>query len=75
MNQQEYMFQMNDCCVPVPDQSLGILKPMNPIVDPLIPSDYFDPVVNMQPYGLSPALGSVQDLVSALQVTDFLFRE
>jgi len=75
MNQQEYLFQMTQGHVPSVDQSLGILQSMNPIVDPLIPSDFFDPVENMQPYGLSPALGSVQDLVSALQVTDFLFRE
>jgi hypothetical protein len=75
MNQQEYLFQMTQGHVPSVDQSLGILQSMNPVVDQLIPSDYFDPVENMQPYGLSPALGSVQDLVSVLQVTDFLFRE
>jgi len=75
MNQQEYLFQMTQAHVPSFDQTLGILQAMNPVVDQLIPSDYFDPVENMQPYGYSPALGGVQDLVSALQLTDFLFRE
>jgi hypothetical protein len=73
MNQEEYMDQMDDCYAPEADQSLGILQPMNPVVDPLIPSDYFDPVYDMQPYGFSQPLGSVQDVLNVLQVTDFLF--
>jgi len=73
MNQLEYMYEMTKSRVPSVDQSLGILQPMNPVVDRLIPSDYFDPVVNMQPYGLSPALGGIQDVLQVLQVTDLLF--
>ena len=55
------------------NQSLGILRPMNPIVDSLIPSNAFDPVINMQPYVNSPQIGSVQDALQVLQVTDLLF--
>ena len=73
MNQQEYLFQMTQAHVPSVDQSLGILQAMNPVVDQLIPSDYFDPVENMQPYGISPALGGIQDVLQVLQVTDLLF--
>jgi hypothetical protein len=73
MNQQEYLFQMTQAHVPSVDQQLGILQPMNPVVDQIIPSDYFDPVENMQPYGLSPALGGIQDVLQVLQVTDLLF--
>jgi len=73
MNQFEYMYQMTQSRVPSVDQQLGILQPMNPVVDQLIPSDYFDPVENMQPYGLSPALGGIQDVLQVLQVTDLLF--
>lgn len=73
---------------PMPDQSLGIMRSMNPfdpvshpVVDPLIPSDYLDPVVNMGPYGVAPAIaplqnrgmGSVQDAMAVLSVTDLLF--
>ena len=76
---------------PMPDQSLGIMRAMNPfapvdhpIVDPLIPSDYFNPVTDMQPYEVSPAIdpvvdpgmhgfGSVQDAVNVLSVADLLF--
>jgi hypothetical protein len=73
MNQQEYLYAMTRAHVPSVDQSLGILKTMNPVVDPIIPSDFFDPVTNMQPYSVSPALGSVQDAISVLTVTDLLF--
>jgi len=73
MNQQEYLYAMTQATVPSVDQSLGILQSMNPVVDPLIPSDYFDPVYDMQPYSLSPALGSVQDAMSVLTMTDLLF--
>jgi len=55
------------------NQSLGILRPMNPIVDSLVPSNAFDPVINMQPYVNSPQIGSVQDALQVLQVTDLLF--
>jgi len=58
---------------PMANQTLGILQPMNPIVDSLIPSDAFDPVTNMQPYSNSPQIGSVQDAIQVLQVTDMLF--
>ena len=70
MNQLEYIYQMTQSHVPSVDQQLGILQPMNPVVDQLIPSDYFDPVTDMQPYGLSPALGGIQDVLQVLQVTD-----
>jgi hypothetical protein len=30
-------------------------------------------VENMQPYGYSPALGGIQDVLQVLQVTDLLF--
>jgi hypothetical protein len=73
MNQDEYMDQWDDCYAPSVNQSLGILQPMNPVVDPLIPSDYFDPVFDMQPYGVSKPLGSVQDALSVLTATDLLF--
>lgn len=73
MNQQEYMYAMTQAHVPSVDQSLGILQKMNPVIDPLIPSNYFDPVTDMQPYSLSPALGSVQDAMSVLTMTDLLF--
>ena len=73
MNQQEYMYAMTQAHVPSVDQSLGILQTMNPVVDPIIPSDFFDPVTNMQPYGVSPALGGIQDVLQVLQVTDLLF--
>ena len=76
---------------PMPDQSLGIMRVMNPfapvdhpVVDRLIPSDYFDPVTNMGPYTMSPqvapalsptmhGLDSVQDAMAVLSVTDLLF--
>ena len=58
---------------PMANQSLGILRPMYPIVDSLIPSNAFDPVINMQPYVNSPQIGSVQDALQVLQVTDLLF--
>ena len=73
MNQQEYLYAMSMAHVPSVNQSLGILQTMNPVVDPLIPSNYFDPVTDMQPYSLSPALGSVQDAMSVLTMTDLLF--
>jgi len=73
MNQQEYLFQMTQAHMPLVDQSLGILQPMNPVVDQIIPSDYFDPVENMQPYGYSPVLGGIQDAMSVLTMTDLLF--
>jgi len=73
MKQLEYIYQMTQGHVPSVDQQLGILQPMNPVVDRIIPSDYFDPVTNMQPYGLSPALGGIQDVLQVLQVTDLLF--
>lgn len=73
MNQDEYMDQWNYCFAPQANQSLGILQSMNPVVDALIPSDYFDPVYDMQPYGYSKPLGSVQDAISVLTVTDLLF--
>jgi len=73
MNQNEYMDQWDYCFAPEANQTLGILQPMNPVVDPLIPSDYFDPVYDMQPYSFSKPLGSVQDVLNVLQVTDFLF--
>lgn len=73
MNQQEYLYAMSMAHVPSVDQSLGILQSMNPVVDPLIPSDYFDPVYDMQPYQVSPALGGIQDVLQVLQVTDYLF--
>lgn len=60
-----------------PDQSLGIMQPMNPmenpIVDTLIPSDYFAPVVNMDTYAPSKQIGSVQDAVNMLSVVDMIF--
>lgn len=53
------------------------MKPMNPmnqpIVDQIIPSDYYDPVENMSPYSYSNAIGGVQDALNVLQVTDLLF--
>ena len=58
---------------PMANQSLGILRQMNPIVDSLIPSNAYDPVINMQPYVNSPQIGSVQDALQVLQVTDLLF--
>jgi hypothetical protein len=73
MNQQDYLYAMAQAHVPSVNQSLGILQSMNPVIDPLIPSDYFDPVENMQPYGISPALGGIQDVLQVLQVTDLLF--
>lgn len=73
MNQDEYMDQYDDCFAPQADQSLGIFQPMNPVVDALIPSDFYDPIYDMQPYGFSKPLGSVQDVLNVLQVTDFLF--
>lgn len=73
MNQDEYMDQYDDCYSPTVNQTLGIMQPMNPVVDPLIPSDYFDPVFDMQPYGVSKPLGSVQDALSVLTATDLLF--
>ena len=73
MNQQEYLYAISQARMPSVDQSLGILQAMNPVVDPLIPSNYFDPVYDMQPYSLSPALGSVQDAMSVLTMTDLLF--
>lgn len=73
MNQQEYLYAISQAHMPSVNQSLGILQSMNPVVDPLIPSDYFDPVYDMQPYSLSPALGGIQDVLQVLQVTDLLF--
>lgn len=58
---------------PMANQSLGIMQPMNPIVDSLIPSNAFAPVENMQPYLNSQQIGSVQDALQVLQVTDMLF--
>ena len=61
---------------PMPNQTLGIMQPMNPVVDSLIPSDMFDPVENMGPYINSPSLGnmgSVQDAMNVLNLTDMLF--
>jgi hypothetical protein len=75
--------KMDNVFAPMPNQTLGIMQPMNPaqydlnpINDPLIPSDMFDPVVNMQPYGVSPQIGgvgSVQDALLVLNLTDMLF--
>lgn len=64
---------MNNFYCPMVNTSLGIMRPMNPIVDSLIPSDALSPVENMQPYGNSPQIGSVQDALQILQVTDLLF--
>jgi len=64
---------MNNVYCPMVNTSLGIMQPMNPIVDSLIPSDALSPVVNMQYYGNSPQIGSVQDALQILQVTDLLF--
>jgi hypothetical protein len=58
---------------PMVNTSLGIMQTMNPIVDSLIPSDALSPVENMQPYFNSPQIGSVQDALQILQVTDLLF--
>lgn len=71
---------------PAPNQSLGIMQPMNPafgpmqapgnpIVDVLVPSDYSTPVEDIAPYGPSEqvGMGSVQDAIAVLSVTDLLF--
>lgn len=68
---------------PMPDQSLGIMRAMNPlgpmqspgnpIVDSLVPSDYSTPVEDIAPYGPSSQIGSVQDAIAVLSVTDLLF--
>lgn len=62
---------------PMTNQTLGIMRPMNPldnpIVDTLIPSDYFAPVVDLAPYGPSKQIGSVQDAVNILSVADLIF--
>ena len=62
---------------PMTHQTLGILRPMNPldnpIVDSLIPSDAMSPVENMQPYGNSPQIGGIQDALQILQATELLF--
>lgn len=75
--------KMRNVFAPTPNQTLGIMQPMNPaqyevnpIVDSLIPSDFFSPVENMQPYGASPQIGgvgSVQDALAVLNLTDMIF--
>lgn len=64
---------MNNVFCPMANTSLGILQPMNPIVDSLIPSDAMSPVENMQPYGNSPQIGGIQDALQILQATELLF--
>jgi hypothetical protein len=59
---------------PMPNQTLGIMQPMNPIVDSLIPSNFNDPVSNMAPYGYSQPLGGIQEAINVLTLTDFLLR-
>ena len=64
---------MNNFYCPMVNTSLGIMQPMNPIVDSLIPSDAMSPVENMQPYGNSPQIGGIQDALQILQATELLF--
>lgn len=80
---EDFIFQDENFFAPTPNQTLGIMQPMNPaqyelnpIIDSLIPSDMFDPVTNMSNYGNSPALGgvgSVQDALNVLNLTDMMF--
>lgn len=79
----DFIYQDENFFAPTPNQTLGIMQPMNPaqydlnpIVDSLIPSDMFDPVTNMSDYENSPALGgvgSVQDALNVLSLTEIMF--
>lgn len=59
---------------PMPNQTLGIMQPMNPIVDQLIPSNLNDPVQNIAPYGNSKSLGGIQEAINVLTMTEFLLK-
>ena len=57
----------------------GIMQPMN-FISPIIPSDYFAPVENINSgYGMSPAYyggklsGAVSDIAAGLDIVNMLF--
>lgn len=71
---------------PTFDSLNGIMAPMNPqgnlrYTSPIAPSGYYDATVSMSDYaptqrvmGGQSNLGSVQDAISLLQLSDFVFR-